>query len=226
MNEQVFDAGQESNGPCKKRARFVGQVAAWQLLTKTWRSTKLSGQLGLRPRPTETALDVGGGYCLTCRDRRGCGPHGVCGERRTDTAYPRYLTATHAADFLISTGNSGTPATNTFYRHVEALPQVQRSGVLFGPSLLAVSRSGQLDLGGPNFVQTYASEDGRAGYTVDSLKLLTGRMPDPGRPYEAAANRTLALRWHLRIGSTFKMFAVNTNASAATAPQVVRHASR
>ncbi len=207
----------------RTRPAFAGQrslavadqnMALHQVVGPAW----AYGRAQLRRRWTSAvviALLVGtaGGVVLTA----------YAGARRTDTAYPRYLTATHAADFLISTGNSGTPATNTFYRHVEALPQVQRSGVLFGPSLLAVSRSGQLDLGGPNFVQTYASEDGRAGYTVDSLKLLTGRMPRPGRPYEAAANRTLALRWHLRIGSTFKMFAVNTNASAATAPQVVRH---
>jgi hypothetical protein len=73
------------------------------------------------------------------------------GARRTDSAYPRYLQATHAADFLIATERSGTTATDDFYRQVEALPEVARGGIAFGPSLVSVSASGRLNLSNETF---------------------------------------------------------------------------
>ena len=145
------------------------------------------------------------------------------GARRTDSAYARYLRSTHAADFLVATANSDAPATNHFYRQLGALPEVQRSGVLFGPSLWALSGPGQVDFGGKTSVQTYASEDGRAGYTVVGYKLLSGRMPQPDRPFEALANRTLAMQRHLHVGSRFNMYPANTNDFPAAVVQAVRH---
>ena len=145
------------------------------------------------------------------------------GARRTESAYPRYLRATQAADFLVATEASGPSITNRFYKQVAALPQVRRSGVVLGPSLAHVSRNGQLDLSNEAYVQVYASEDGRAGYTVAGFKLVAGRMPQPDRPFEALANRTLAQRQHLHVGSRFPMFAVNTNGSVADWARAVRH---
>ena len=145
------------------------------------------------------------------------------GARRTESAYPRYLRATQAADFLVATEASGPSITNRFYKQVAALPQARSSGVVLGPSLVHVSRNGQLDLSNEAYVQVYASEDGRAGYTVAGFKLVAGRMPQHNRPFEALANRTLAQRQHLHVGSRFPMFAVNTNGSGADWARAVRH---
>ena len=145
------------------------------------------------------------------------------GARRTDSAYPRYLTATHAADFLVATESSGPSLTNRFYNRVASLPEVRRSGIVLGPSLVYVSPAGDIDESNTGYVQVYASEDGRAGYGVGGFKLLAGRLPRPDRPFEALANRTLAVRRHLHVGSRFKMYAVNTNASPAQAVGEVHH---
>jgi FtsX-like permease family len=137
------------------------------------------------------------------------------GGRRTDSAYPRYLAATHAADLLVATESSGPSFTNRFYKQVEALPEVRRSGIVLGPSLVYVFPNGQPDLSNETYVQVYASEDGRAGYQVGGFKVLAGRVPRPDRPFEALANRTLAIRQHLHVGSRFPMYPVNTNGSVA-----------
>ncbi len=145
------------------------------------------------------------------------------GARRTDSAYPRYLTATHAADFLVATESSGPSFTNRFYDRVAALPEVRRSGIVLGPSLVYVSPGGHIVESNEAYVQVYASEDGRAGYGVGGFKLLAGRLPKPDRPFEALANRTLAVRRHLHAGSRFRMYAVDTNASPAQAVGEVHH---
>jgi hypothetical protein len=127
------------------------------------------------------------------------------GARRTDSAYPRYLTATHAADFLISNEESGSPATEAFYHQVERLPQVARSGIGVGPSLVSET-SGRPDADLETFIQTFASKDGKAGYTVDGLRITAGRMPRADKPYEAVVNTTLAQRRHVGVGSRLTMY--------------------
>jgi hypothetical protein len=144
------------------------------------------------------------------------------GAERTDSAYPRYLRATHSADFLIATEASGTTQTNEFYRSVEALPQVERGGILFGPSLISVSASGAADLSNEDFVQTMASEDGKAGYTIGASRMLAGRMPRPDRPFEALVNRALATERHLNVGSRLAMYPVPTDANAAAYTDIAR----
>ncbi|HET6873872.1 MAG TPA: ABC transporter permease, partial [Acidimicrobiales bacterium] len=124
------------------------------------------------------------------------------GARRTDSAYPRYLSSTHAADYLISTGNGGD---NTLYDQIERLPQVERAGIEAGSALVSKT-GGKVDMDMGSYVQSIASEDGRAGYTVGGFKLVSGRLPDPTKPFEALVNTTLAHRRHLRVGSTFTMY--------------------
>lgn len=127
------------------------------------------------------------------------------GARRTESAYPKYLAVTHAADFLVSTENGGTAPTIAFYHRVEHLPGVERGGVVAGP-LLVSKTDGKPDVDLATVVQTMASEDGRAGYSVAGLRLIAGRMPRPDQPFEALANRTLASRRHLQVGSHFTMY--------------------
>ena len=144
------------------------------------------------------------------------------GAQRTGSAYPRYLQSTHAADFLVATENSGTTATNRFYRQVGRIRSVARSGVALGPSIVSLSTTGQIQLNEGTYVQTFASEDGREGYTVSGYKLLAGRMPQPDHEFEALVNRTLAIQRHLHVGSRFSMYPVNTNASPSVGAQEVR----
>jgi hypothetical protein len=138
----------------------------------------------------------------------------AAGARRTDSAYPGYLSATHAADYLISTGNSGD---NRLYQEVAKLPEVERAGIGAGPPLMSET-AGHLDEDAKSYVQSFASEDGQAGYTVSGLKLVSGRMPDPRRPLEAAANVTLAHRRGLRVGSHFTMYLLPPSAQNTPTP--------
>ena len=55
-------------------------------------------------------------------------------------------------------------------------------------------------------MNTLASEDGNTAYSVAGLRLLSGRMPRPDKPFEALANRTLADQRHLGVGSRFTMY--------------------
>ncbi len=127
------------------------------------------------------------------------------GARRTESAYPQYLAATHAADYLVSAENTGTAAAIAFYHQVERLPGVDRSGLVTGPSLVSET-DGKPDADLATVVKTLASKDGRAGYSVAGYRLIAGRMPRPDQPFEALANRTLAIRRHLHIGSHFTMY--------------------
>ena len=103
------------------------------------------------------------------------------GARRTESAYPQYLAVTHAADFLISTNNSGAAQSVDFYHRVEHLPGVERAGIVAGP-LLVSETGGRPDEDEATVVQTLASEDGRAGYSVAGFRIAAGRMPRPDRP--------------------------------------------
>lgn len=129
---------------------------------------------------------------------------GAAGARRTDSAYPRYLAATHGNDYLISAMNSGD---TTLYREIEKLPEVERAGIGAGAPLVSAT-NGRIDQNYGDYVQSLASEDGKAGYTVSAVRLSSGRMPDPGQVFEAAANVTLARKRHLHVGSRFTMYLV------------------
>jgi MacB-like periplasmic core domain/FtsX-like permease family len=127
------------------------------------------------------------------------------GARRTDSAYPDYLASTHAADYLVATGRGGTNPSNAFYRAVDRLPQVELAGVAAGPSLVSES-GGRPDVDLAAFVQSVASADGRVGYGINSMRVLAGHLPATDQPYAAFANRTLALRRHLHVGSRITMY--------------------
>src|SRR5215831_16288354 len=73
----------------------------------------------------------------------------AAGARRTDSAYPAYLSTTRAPDYLISIGASGS---NDLYDHVVNLPEVEAGGVLAGPPLISET-NGQLDLNADRYVQ-------------------------------------------------------------------------
>ena len=123
----------------------------------------------------------------------------AAGAGRTDTAFPRFLEASHAGQVLISPQATGLKG---FYADIGRLPEVERTGAAAGVFLFYLSPSGQID---PSLVTTFDSVDGRLGYTVDRPRLIEGRLPDPKDPTEGLANRFLAERLHLHAGSKLSL---------------------
>ncbi len=111
----------------------------------------------------------------------------AAGARRTDTAYRRFVVASRAADLLVYSLPGGELAQVDFDQ-VTRLPQVLDSAAMleFVPD--------QPDL-------ALANLSGGYGTRFNRFKLLSGRLPDPGRADEAVIGVTLALSHHLRVGS-------------------------
>jgi ABC-type lipoprotein release transport system permease subunit len=139
-------------------------------------------------------IGIAGGVALTA----------AAGARRTDTAYPRFLQATRSEDFLVSASNSGRSSA-ALYADIARLPEVERTGVVDGLPLVYSPAPGRFD----SSVQVIASVDGKAGYSVERLHMLSGRAPRPDRPFEAAASLTFARKYHLRAGDRVTEFEVN-----------------
>jgi hypothetical protein len=116
------------------------------------------------------------------------------GARRTDTAFPRFLEASHAADVLVSPNATGFKG---FYQDIERLPEVERAGAEAAVYLLHLSPSGE-----PDFNVIPAAVLGGLDYSISRPNLIAGRLPNPDRPTEALANRFLAARYKLHPGST------------------------
>ena len=110
-------------------------------------------------------LGVIGGIALTA----------AAGARRTDTAYPRFLRASHAAQLAVFPARSGFGG---YFRAVARLPQV---------SSAASAAFLQMSLPGPGRVAVLgltaeASPAGDEGVAIDRVK-VAGRPPlRPGRP--------------------------------------------
>ncbi|MDQ3680954.1 MAG: ABC transporter permease [Actinomycetota bacterium] len=129
-------------------------------------------------------LGVFGGIVLTA----------AVGARRTDTAYPRFLEDSAAADVAIVGGELEAN------RELERLPQVAAGKMSARFFLNPVDASGRMDLGAG---QPVATVDDLGASGVDRPKLLAGRLPHPDREDEALASRTFATRNHLDVGTRF-----------------------
>src|SRR6266498_4421529 len=133
-------------------------------------------------------LGVIGGIALTA----------AAGARRTDTAYPRFLRASHAADLLVTPARSGF---HGYFRALARLPEV---------SLLAPAMFLQMSLPGPGAspfsgLVAQASPFGGEGVTVDRVKVVAGRIFNPADPGAVMINQQLADREHLRPGGTLHL---------------------
>lgn len=123
----------------------------------------------------------------------------AAGARRTSSAFPRMLAATGNDGVLV--GSFG-PGLLGFYKDVQALPGIADSGVYAGMALSPVTESGAAPLRGG---VTLVSVDGRAGYTVSSVKVLEGRLPDPTKADQLLVDRASARAGHLRLGQRVPM---------------------
>ena len=125
----------------------------------------------------------------------------AAGARRTDSAYPRFLSAYNASDALVSPADNGSGG---YDDALARLPSVAAIAPLVGLQALPLEPGGRLD--GGAVVATPL--DSRYGRTLEIPKMLSGRLPSPDRPGEVAVDQIAAQDLHLRVGSTLELGAV------------------
>jgi putative ABC transport system permease protein len=146
-----------------------------------WRSTVLIVLL----------IGVIGGVALTA----------AAGARRTETAYPRFLQATRAADFLVSAYKAG----GGVYADIAKLPEVALSGRVDGLPYVYSPSPGRFEQN----VAVIASHDGKAGYDVERLHMLSGRAPRPSRANEVAVSLSFHNMFHVGAGDRLVTYQVS-----------------
>ena len=150
-------------------------------------------------------LGVIGGIALTA----------AAGARRTDTAYPRFLHASHAAQLAVFPPRSGFGG---YFHAVARLPQV---------SSAASAAFLQMSLPGPGAspysgLTAEASPAGDDGVSLDRVKLLAGRLFDPGDPHAVMISQQLADQEHLRPGGTLQLIGFPQRGPSADVAHKVR----
>ena len=122
----------------------------------------------------------------------------AAGARRTDTAYPRFLRASHAADLVV------TPARSGFHGYFRALARLPEVSSLAPAMFLQMSLPGT---GASPFsgMVAEASPYGGEGVSVDRVKVLAGRIFNPADLRAVMINQELADREHLRPGGTLHL---------------------
>lgn len=124
----------------------------------------------------------------------------AAGARRTDSAYPRMLDATNAAEVLVSPNGDGT-GTDGFYEAIEQVNGVRAIAPLVGVPLLFVEgphADGMI--AGPSM----APLDGRLASDVARMKVLSGRMWHPTAVDELVVNRFFVDEFGLGAGDAVR----------------------
>ncbi|HEY3210286.1 MAG TPA: FtsX-like permease family protein [Actinomycetota bacterium] len=131
------------------------------------------------------------------------------GARRTHTAYERFLVAQRAMDLVVSPagGYSELPKLT----EVERLPQVADSArVYLVPGQLHTPSGREV-----TFPDVFPLIDpvGRFGVTFNTMKILSGRAPNPTRADEVAVSFGVAQRFRLKVGDQlrFDLFGHDAN---------------
>jgi hypothetical protein len=141
----------------------------------------------------------------------------AAGARRTATAYPRFLAASHASDVVVApTGSarsayfSGLPG---YFGALARLPGVGALAPVVGLNVELLGYSGQA----ARRAGTVAPLDGRFGQLVDIPKLLAGRLPAADRAGEVAVDQQGAAMLRVQVGSVLTMRTVGENPPSADA---------
>jgi FtsX-like permease family len=125
----------------------------------------------------------------------------AAGARRTSSAYPRYLRASHASDLLVSVAGTGMTG---FYGALAHQPGVALVARGIGLNVQPADRAGRLD-----WAATTEAPAGRLlGNGLDAPRVLAGRLPRPDRAGEIAVDQIAAAALHLHVGSTLAMKAL------------------
>jgi len=143
----------------------------------------------------------------------------AAGARRTDTAYPRFLRASHAAQLAVFPAISGFGG---YFRAVARLPQV--SAAASGAFL-------QMSLPGPGAspysgLTAEASPAGDDGVSLDRVKVLAGRLFDPADPHAVMISQQVAAQEHLRPGGTLHLIGYPQRGAHSDVTHAVRLAFR
>ena len=125
----------------------------------------------------------------------------AAGARRTSSAYPRYLRASHASDLLVSAAGTGMTG---FYGALARQPGVALVARGIGLNVQPADHAGRLD-----WAATTEAPAGRLlGQGLDAPRVLAGRLPRPDRAGEIAVDQIAAAALHLHVGSTLAMEAL------------------
>ena len=143
----------------------------------------------------------------------------AAGARRTSTAYPRFLSRSHAADLLVSPAQSGFRG---YFQAVAGLPQVAAADTV---AFL------QMSLPGPGAspysgLVAEAGLSGGEGVAMNRVKVLAGRIFDPANPHAVMISPALADRAHLRPGGTLHLIGYPQQHGNADIRHAVRLAFR
>jgi hypothetical protein len=152
-------------------------LVAGHLLRSRWRGWALLALL----------VAVGGGAVLAA----------AAGARRTDSAYPRFLSASKASDVLVSPDNSGVSG---YDRALARLPGAVAVAPVIGLNIEPAGTSAG--------AVAVVPADGRFLQQVDIPKVVAGRLPRAGWPGEIAIDQNGAAALHLRVGSVLPMVAL------------------
>jgi hypothetical protein len=125
----------------------------------------------------------------------------AAGARRTSSAYPRYLRASHASDLLVSVAGTGMTG---YYGALARQPGVALLARGVGLNVQPADEAGRLD-----WAATAEAPAGRVlGHDLDAPRVLAGRLPRLGRAGEVAVDQIAAAALHLRVGSTLTLEAL------------------
>jgi hypothetical protein len=119
----------------------------------------------------------------------------AAGARRTDSAYPPLLTWSRAPDLMFYTANreSATFA-NPSVASIERLPVAATTAAISSYTVLS-----------PGDAEIFAPQTNAIPGIFFRRKILSGRLPDPGRVNEADVSFTLAQQHHLRVGDWLRL---------------------
>jgi FtsX-like permease family len=123
----------------------------------------------------------------------------AAGARRTDSAYPLLTAWSKAPDVLIYSLPGEPTFASLAPSSVARLPQVTGSAVLATFTVL-----------NPAAITLIAPASAEVPGRIWDRKLLSGRLPDPGRADEVDISFTLAQAQHLAVGDTLRAALVNT----------------
>ena len=124
-------------------------------------------------------------------------------ERRTQSAYGRYLQVTAPASDYVDGGLWLQDKTVGVVGRFAHLPQVVGSERTFIAAVASHSRTGRpVNATGPGHIQFQIPADNRPENTIDRPLLLSGRLPDPRRKDEVLADRRALATLGIGLGDT------------------------
>jgi len=136
----------------------------------------------------------------------------AAGARRTDTAYPRLLSWANAAQVdVLPEANAPNPG---YFTALARLPQVAAISTTVDYQMALPQRHGPPT----SQVEALSSPDRTWGISVDRVKILQGRLFNPGAAGQAVIDPQLASLEHLQPGSTLHLLGIPGGPNGSAEP--------